>query len=218
MVIDVRIRNIKNKGEILSDSSYVISNPTLYKGKWSSLFKNNNKIDLEIGTGKCSFIYEMARLNPNVNYVGVERIDTVLALGIKEISLLPHLDNLYLINYDALKIEDVFDKEINTLYLNFSDPWPKSRHEKRRLTNYRFLEKYDIIFKSDKKLIFKTDNKGLFEYSIVSLSNFGYKITDLSLDLHKKQDYNNVMTEYEKKFASKGFPIYMLKAIKRDEK
>lgn len=211
----MRVRNIKNKDEILKSSSYIIENPSLYKGKWNTLFKNNNKISLEIGTGKCSFIYEMAKENPGTNFIGLERIDTVLALGIKELSDIPKLDNLLLINYDALNIDNIFNKEIDTLYLNFSDPWPKKRHEKRRLTNCRFLEKYDIIFISDKKIIMKTDNRELFEYSVVSLSNYDYKITDLSLDLHSKEDYNNIMTEYEKKFSNLGCKIYMLKAFKK---
>ena len=152
MVIYVRVRNIKNKNEILETSKYVISNPSEYKNKWNGLFKNNNPIHLEIGTGKCSFIYEMARQNPNVNFIGIERIDTVLALGIKELENKPFLNNLFLMNYDALKIDELFYKEIDTLYLNFSDPWPKKRHEKRRLTNFRFLEKYDIMFMSDNKI------------------------------------------------------------------
>ena len=214
----MRVRNIKNKKEILDNSKYVINDPCLYKGKWKEVFKNNNPVHLEIGTGKCNFIYEMARQNPNINFIGIERIDTVLAYGVKELANKPVLDNFYLMNYDALKIEDLFDKEIDTLYLNFSDPWPKARHEKRRLTNFRFLEKYDIIFLGDKKIIMKTDNSDLFEYSIISLSNYGYKITDLSLDLHKKEDYNNIMTEYEEKFSKKGCQIYMLSAVKKDEK
>lgn len=214
----MRVRNIKNKKEILEGSSYIINNPEDYKGKWNSLFNNKNKIHLEIGTGKCSFIYEMARQNPNINFIGVERIDTVLTLGIKSIENKPHLSNLLLVNYDATNIDKLFDKEIDTLYLNFSDPWPKSRHEKRRLTNFRFLEKYDIIFLSDKKLIMKTDNRALFEYSLISLTDYGYKLNDLSLDLHKKEDYNNIMTEYEKKFSNKGCQIYMLNAYKKDEK
>lgn len=210
----MRVRNIKNKNDILKNSNYVIDDPCLYKGKWNTLFGNNHKICLEIGTGKCSFIYEMARQNPDVNYIGIERIDTVLALGIKELQDKPFLSNLFLINYDAFKLEDIFDKEIDTLYLNFSDPWPKKRHEKRRLTNFRFLKKYDIMFLSDKKIIMKTDNRELFEYSVVSLSNYGYKINDLSLDLHSKEDYNNIMTEYEDKFSRKGCKIYMLNASK----
>ena len=211
----MRVRNIKNKKEILKDSKYVIEDPTIYKGRWNKLFNNSNPIHLEIGSGKCSFIYEMAKTYPDINFIGIERIDTVLAYGIKEIEKKEELSNLYLMNFDALSIEDIFDKEIDTLYLNFSDPWPKTRHEKRRLTNFRFLEKYDIIFKGDKRIIMKTDNTSLFEYSIISLSNYGYKIIDLSLDLHKKEDYNNIMTEYEKKFSKKGCQIYMLSAVKK---
>ena len=130
---------------------------------------------------------------------------------------LPKLDNLYLINYDALKVDEVLFEEVDTLYLNFSDPWPKKRHEKRRLTNSRFLKKYDIMFLGDRKIVFKTDNSDLFEYSVLSLLDYNYKIIDLSLDLHKREDYNNVMTEYEKKFSSKGCKIYMLQAVKSFE-
>ena len=209
----MRIRNIKNKKEILDSSKYFINNPSEYKGKWNELFGNSNKICVEIGPGKCTFIYEMARLYPNINFIGIEKIDTVLAYGIKDMESKEFLSNLFLINYDAFNIDELFDSEIDTLYLNFSDPWPKARHEKRRLTNFRFLEKYDIIFMSDKKIIMKTDNVSLFEYSVVSLSKYGYKIIDLSLDLHSKEDYNNIMTEYEKKFSSKGCKIYMLEAV-----
>ena len=209
----MRIRNIKNKKEILDSSKYFINNPSEYKGKWNELFGNSNKICVEIGPGKCTFIYEMAKLYPNINFIGIEKIDTVLAYGIKDMESKEFLSNLFLINYDAFNIDELFDSEIDTLYLNFSDPWPKARHEKRRLTNFRFLEKYDIIFMSDKKIIMKTDNVSLFEYSVVSLSKYGYKIIDLSLDLHSKEDYNNIMTEYEKKFSSKGCKIYMLEAV-----
>ena len=209
----MRIRNLKDKDKILRESSYVITYPL--NKKWNEIFGNNNKISIEIGPGKCSFLYNMAKGNPNINFVGIEKIDTVLAIGIKEIEKLPRLDNLYFINYDAYHIDDLFSREVDTIYLNFSDPWPKKRHEKRRLTNFRFLEKYDIISSGDKKIVLKTDNESLFEYSIISLSNFGYKISDLSLDLHKRKDYNNIMTEYEKKFSTKGCKIYMLSAIKK---
>ncbi len=211
----MRVRNLKNKKDILENSNYFIKNPEKYKGKWNKLFGNKNQINVEIGSGKCKFIYEIASKNPDKNYIGIERIDTVLALGIKEISKLPKLNNLRLINYDAYNVDSIFDKEINTLYLNFSDPWPKKRHAKRRLTNFRFLQKYDIMFSSDRKIIFKTDNKDLFEYSIISLSDYGYKIKDISLDLHSRDDKNNITTEYEKKFSSKGFKIYMLNAVKK---
>lgn len=214
----MRVRNLKDKHEILQNSEYVIKNPENHKGKWGDFFGNKNQINLEIGVGKCTFIYEMAKQNPDINFIGIEKIDTVLALGIKELEGKTPLKNLCLINYDAEKLDNVFNHEIDTLYLNFSDPWPKARHEKRRLTNCRFLEKYDIIFTSDSKIIQKTDNKDLFEYSVVSLSNYGYKIIDISLDLHKREDYNNVMTEYERKFSRKGCKIYMLNAVKEYKK
>ena len=210
----MRVRNLKNKKEILESSSYYINNPIDYKGKWEDLFKNNNPISLEIGCGKCKFIYEIAKRNPNQNYIGLERIDTVLALGIKEIEKYEKLPNLVLINFDALDLGDIFDKEIDTLYLNFSDPWPKTRHEKRRLTSFNFLERYDIIFKDKKVIEFKTDNTSLFEYSVVSLSKYGYIIEDFSIDLHNKKDFDNIVTEYEEKFSKKGFKIKYLKGVK----
>lgn len=210
----MRIRNLSNKDSILKDSSYVISDPLKYKGRWRDYFGGDNPIYLEIGTGKCKFIYNMAKNFPDINFIGVERIDTVLAYGVRELMEQPKLDNLVLINYDAFKIDEVFSGEIDEVFLNFSDPWPKKRHEKRRLTSLRFLKKYDIIFSSDKCINFKTDNKGLFEYSIVSLSNYGYKIVDISLDLHKRDDIFNVVTEYEEKFSRKGENICYLKAKK----
>ena len=210
----MRIRNIKNKDKILEKSNYVIKNPLEYKGCWQKYFKNKNPIYLEIGTGKCKFIYEMAKKNPDINFIGIERIDTVLAYGVREFEKLEILGNLVLINYDANNIDSLFNKEIDMVFLNFSDPWPKKRHEKRRLTSFSFLKKYDIIFSSDRKIMFKTDNKELFEYSIISLTTYGYKIVDISLDLHNDKDFDNVMTEYEKKFSSKGDKIYMLKAVK----
>ena len=210
----MRIRNLSNKDSILKSSSYVISDPLKYKGKWRDYFGSDNPIYLEIGTGKCKFIYNMAKSFPDINFIGVERIDTVLAYGVRELMEYPKLDNLVLINYDAFKIDEIFSGEIDEVFLNFSDPWPKKRHEKRRLTSLRFLKKYDIIFSSDKCINFKTDNKGLFEYSIVSLSNYGYKIVDISLDLHKRDDIFNVVTEYEDKFSRKGVNICYLKAKK----
>src|SRR5574344_2341863 len=150
----MRVRNLKNKKEVLDGSCYVVSNPEKYKNKWKECFGNDNPISLEIGTGKCTFIYEMAKRNPNVNYIGLERIDSVLAYGIKEIESLEKLNNLVLINYDALELEKLFNNEIDEAFLNFSDPWPKKRHEKRLLTSFSFLEKYDIIFLSDRKLMF----------------------------------------------------------------
>ena len=208
----MRLRNIKNKEEILNNCSFVIKNPSDYKGKWNNLFKNDNKIYIEIGTGKCKFIYESALKNPNINYIGIEKSASILAIACKKIK---KLDNLYLINYDAIKLDEIFEKEIDKIYLNFSDPWPKNRHESRRLTSSNFLKVYDKLFKNEKQIEFKTDNESLFEYSVCSLSNYGYIIESLNLDLQKNLNNDNIMTEYEYKFIQKGFRIYKLTAFKK---
>lgn len=207
----MRIRNIKNKEQILLNSNYVLKKYP-QKGKWNTLFKNTNPICIEIGTGKCSFIYEMAKQNPNINYIGVEKIDTVLALGVKELEQKQKLKNLFLINYDASKIDEIFQNEIDRIYLNFSDPWPKARHEKRRLTSSNFLNMYTEICKAPVEIEFKTDNQGLFEYSLCSLNNNNWKFVDLTFDLHARNE-EIIMTEYEKKFHSLGHPIYYVKTI-----
>lgn len=183
-----------------------------YKGKWNILFNNNNEINIEIGTGKCKFIYEMALKNPNINYIGIEKSASILAIATKR---LERLDNLYLINYDALKLDEVFSNEISKIYLNFSDPWPKNRHENRRLTSPNFLKTYDNLFKGEKRIEFKTDNMKLFEYSICSLSNYGYIFESINLDLQNSENNDNIMTEYEYKFSQKGFKIYKLVAFKK---
>ena len=209
----MRVRNVKNKKEIISNSIYTIDNPESYKGKWNTLFNNNNPIYLEIGMGKGKFILENAKNNPNINYIGIEKNGSVLSYAIKKIEEYK-LNNLKLICFDANKIDEIFSKDIDLLYLNFSDPWPKNRHEKRRLTSNSFLEKYDKIFKKDRLIEMKTDNQGLFEYSLISLVNNGYKIEDISLDLTNKEDFINVRTEYEEKYILKNNRIYYLKVIK----
>ena len=209
----MRVRNVKNKEEIISNSIYTIENPTNYKGSWNIVFNNNNPIYLEIGMGKGKFILENARNNPNINYIGIERNGSVLSYAIRKIEEYK-LSNLKLICFDANRIDELFDKDIDLLYLNFSDPWPKNRHEKRRLTSNSFLEKYDKIFKSDNVIEMKTDNQGLFEYSIISFVNNGYKIEDISLDLTNKIDFINIRTEYEEKYILKNNRIYYLKVIK----
>ena len=209
----MRVRNVKNKEEIISNSIYTIDNPESYKGKWNTLFNNNNPIYLEIGMGKGKFILENAKNNPNINYIGIEKNGSVLSYAIKKIEEYK-LNNLKLICFDANKIDEIFSKDIDLLYLNFSDPWPKNRHEKRRLTSNSFLEKYDKIFKKDRLIEMKTDNQGLFEYSLISLVNNGYKIEDISLDLTNKEDFINIRTEYEEKYILKNNRIYYLKVIK----
>ncbi len=209
----MRIRNVKHKKEILESCANVIDSPENYKGKWQQLFENNNPIYIEIGSGKCHFIIENAKRYPNINFIGIERIDSVLALGIRDIDSLPN--NLALMNYDAEKIEQIFQKEVDKIYLNFSDPWPKDRHAKRRLTSPIFLNKYENIFKNSKSIELKTDNRQLFEYSIIQFVNQKYLIDDISLDLHKCVNNDNIMTEYEQKFSKKGYNIFMIKVSKK---
>lgn len=208
----MRLRNVKNKEEILNSSDKLIKNPSDYKGKWHKVFKNNNPIYIEIGMGKGDFIINNALQYPNINFIGIEKFDSVMARAIQKVP--NDINNLLLIRMDALDIESVFDKEIDRIYLNFSDPWPKKRHWDRRLTSNKFLEKYDAIFKNNSEIIQKTDNPDLFTYSVISLSQYGYKIEKLLLDLHNNKDIDNIMTEYEARFSKKGIKILYLKAQK----
>lgn len=208
----MRLRNVKNKEEILASSNYLITNPIDYYGKWSKTFNNSNPIHVEIGTGKGNFIINKALKYPNINFIGIEKFDSIIARCLEKIP--EDLPNLKIVRMNALEIDKVFNYEIDTVYLNFSDPWPKKRWYKRRLTSNIFLDKYDLIFKNDNKIIQKTDNMSLFEYSIISLSNHGYIIKDISLDLHNSLVEDNIMTEYEEKFSKKGNPIYYLVAEK----
>lgn len=208
----MRLRNNKDAKDIIESSKYLVLNPELNKGKWNKLFNNNNPIYIEIGCGKGNFIIENAKRNKNINYIGIEMYDTVLMYAIKKID--EDIDNLRFIRMDARLIDEVFDKEIDLIYLNFSDPWPKKRQAKRRLTHARFLEKYDLIFKSNKTIFMKTDNMHLFEFSIESLSEYGYTLRNISLDLANSDIEENIMTEYEEKFTNKGIRINRLEAYK----
>lgn len=201
---------MKNAKEQIESSSYVISDPESHKGNFNKLFNNDNPIRIEIGMGKGTFIYNHALKNPNINYIGIEKFDSVLVRAVQKLED-TDIPNLKLIRMDALDIDKIFSKEIDTIYLNFSDPWPKNRHELRRLTSPVFLAKYDSVFKNDKVIIQKTDNRHLFEYSLVSLVNYGYKLEKISLDLYKEEDLlkDNIPTEYETRFASNGDTIYM---------
>ena len=206
----MRLKHIKGAEEKVENSSYVIKE--IKKGKFNEYFKNNNPIHLEIGMGKGDFIIEKAKLNPNINFIGLEKHASVLFRAIEKQEQL-NLPNLLFLNKDAKEIKEIFDKEITTLYLNFSDPWPKERHAKRRLTSPNFLESYEMIFKDTKHIEMKTDNKRLFEYSIKTLTDSGYKIIDIRLNLHE-DDIENIETEYERKFSNKGFPIYKIEVSK----
>ncbi len=206
-VICLRLRNLKNTEEIMNNCDYLITDSSQYKGKWNKLFENDNPIYIEIGMGFGKFIYENALKNPNINYIGIERFDKVIARAIKKID--KRLDNLYIIRMDAKDIELSFDKEVDLVYLNFSDPWPKKRNAKNRLTSIDFLKRYDKIFKDKKTIVMKTDNRDLFISSLETMSTYGYGFSDISFDLHSTED-NIITTEYEEKFIAKGNPIYFL--------
>ena len=210
----MRLKNVKNASEIIKASSYVVLEPEKHKGNWSNLFENNNLINIEIGMGKGDFIIEMAKTYPNINFIGIEMYDSVIVRAVQKLEN-EKLNNVKLIRIDANKIEEVFSKEIDTIYLNFSDPWPKKRHEKRRLTSSFFLSKYENIFKGEKKIFQKTDNVDLFIFSIESLCNCGYLLKNVTFDLHSKKLDNNIMTEYEKRFVMKNVKICRLEAYKK---
>lgn len=205
----VRLRNVKNAKEQIESSSYILLDPKKYCGKFKELFGNNNPIYIEIGMGKGQFIINNALKYTNINFIGIEKYDSVIVRAIQKIgdNCIP---NLKLIRMDALEINDVFDKEIDRIYLNFSDPWPKDRHEHRRLTSTKFLRIYDLIFKDKKNIVMKTDNRKLFEFSIKSFNNYGYTIENISLDLYKDEHGDNIPTEYEDRFVSRGQVIYMI--------
>lgn len=208
----MRLKNIKGANEKVQKGKYIINNPKEHIGNWNKLFGNNNPIHIEIGMGKGKFILENALTNPNINYIGIEMYDSVMLRAVEKTNEL-ELNNLLLIRMDATLIEEVFDKEIDVIYLNFSDPWPKDRHAKRRLTSSRFLTRYDKIFKNNPKIIQKTDNIPLFEYSLESLKQYGYNIDFVTYDLHKDKE-NIITTEYEDKFTNLGVKINYLEASK----
>lgn len=204
----MRLKHIKGSEEIVENSKVVIKSPEQYKGKWNTVFNNNNKIHLEVGIGKGSFLIKHAKNNPNINYIGLEKYPSVLLSAIKIIEE-ENIKNIKIICADATNINNIFYKEISMLYLNFSDPWPKKRHEKRRLTSEKFLKKYDTIFKRFKIIKQKTDNDDLFNYSIESFKNHGYFI------LKKNTNYfDKIRTEYEEKFIKKDKNINYVKVFK----
>ena len=205
----MRLRNVKNKEQIINNSSYLIKYPREYKGNWQVLFANDNPIYLEIGMGKGDFIIENAKKYPNINFIGIEKYDSVIVRALQKLEN-EKLFNLKLIRIDAKFIEELFCHEIDRIYLNFSDPWPKKRHSERRLTSHTFLKKYDYVFKKNKVIYIKTDNTSLFEFSLESLTQYGYFIDKVSLDLHNSDVKDNIMTEYEKKFVNNNIKICYL--------
>ena len=211
----MRLRNIPGADDAIAQNTCVIKKPERYKGKWSTVFGNSNPIRLEIGMGKGRFLMKHAMKHPDVNYIGVEMYSSVLyrALERKEKEEFQGLDNIRFLCLDARYLSDVFaPNEIDRIYLNFSDPWPKARHAKRRLTSKEFLKRYEEYLRSDGILEFKTDNTALFRFSLEQVKEVGWHMHQYSFDLHNnaKMCEGNIMTEYEHKFSSKGMPINKL--------
>lgn len=191
----------------------VIPNPEEQKGKWNIVFNNENPLHIEVGTGKGQFITGMAKQNPDINYIGIELYDSVIVSALENALEAQPLPNLRLLKVNGADLAKYFQKnDVHRVYLNFSDPWPKIRHAKRRLTHEGFLKLYESILVDNAEVHFKTDNRGLFEYSLTSMSAYGMLLTYVSLDLHVNMPEDNIMTEYEEKFSAKGQPIYRLEA------
>ncbi|MCI8569183.1 MAG: tRNA (guanosine(46)-N7)-methyltransferase TrmB [Bacilli bacterium] len=207
----MRLRNVKNKEDIMNNSNYLVKNYYDFKGDWKELFGNDNPIYIEIGMGKGKFIIENAKMYPDINFIGIEKYDSVIAKGLQKIP--DGLNNLFMIRADALDIDEIFFREIDRVYLNFSDPWPKNRHHLRRLSSKIFLDKYENIFKNVEEIFMRTDNRDLYIYSLVSFSENGYKLKKISFDLHH-DDMPLITTEYEDKFSKDGLPIYYVECIK----
>ncbi len=212
----MRLRHIPGSEEEIAGSPYVVQNPSEKKGCWREVFGNEDPIEIEVGMGKGRFIMELASLHPDINYIGIERYPSVLLRGLQKRAGL-ELNNIYFICVDAKNLADIFGpEEIQKIYLNFSDPWPKDRHAKRRLTSEEFMAVYGQILKPEGVVEFKTDNRGLFDYSLKAVPLAGWKIMEYTYDLHHSgMGDGNVMTEYEEKFSSKGNPIYKLTAGRR---
>ncbi|MGM9924275.1 MAG: tRNA (guanosine(46)-N7)-methyltransferase TrmB [Bacillus sp. (in: firmicutes)] len=200
------------KDKLLAHPQYVVHNPEDYKGRWSELFGNDNPIHIEVGTGKGRFITGMAQANPDINYIAVEAYESVIVHALDRL-IEAELPNLKLLPVNAVDLRNFFAKgDVSRVYLNFSDPWPKKRHEKRRLTYSTFLNIYEDILPENGEIHFKTDNRGLFQYSLVSMSQYGMVLNDVNLHLHDSDVEDNIMTEYEEKFSNKGSRIYRVEA------
>ncbi len=205
----MRLRNITGSREVIAGCDYVIHEPQEHRGQWREVFGNDHPIRIEIGMGKGRFIMDLARANPDINYIGIEKYSSVLLRGIQKMEADP-LMNLYFIRMEAEEITSVFAPgEVERIYLNFSDPWPKDRHAKRRLPSREFLQRYDEILIPDGVIEFKTDNLELFRFALGELEPAGWQLEQVTEDLHHDAQMmqGNVMTEYEEKFSSMGNPI-----------
>lgn len=206
-------KKFKDADKIINRSDYMVAKPEENKNKWNEVFANNNPIHLELGMGRGDFIINMAKAYPRVNFIGLEISEDQLVKAVQKLNN-QQLPNLKLICADARAIDTFFGREINTIYLTFSEPWPKAHDEKKRFTHESYLRLYDKIFKKDKHIIMKTDNKGLFQYSLQSLSQYWYVFDRVSLDLHNDENpiKNNIMTDWEKKCVQDRKPIYYVDA------
>lgn len=204
----MRLRNVKGAREAMIESEYTVNNPEELKGRWREHFGNSNPIHLEIGTGKGRFLTTLATNNPDINYIGIEKYSSVLIRALEKQEEL-QLPNLIFIRMDAENVTDIFDKEeVDLIYLNFSDPWPKDRHAKRRLTSRQFLGRYNEFLKIDGTVEFKTDNRDLFDFSVEETKEAGWNMKAITYDLHNSDmNEGNIMTEYEIRFSSEGVPI-----------
>lgn len=211
----MRLRNISGSREAVAANEYVVHEPEKLKGKWNTLFGNRAPIHIEIGMGKGKFLMELAARNPEMNYIGIEKYSSVLLRALEKRQE-TELNNLYFIRFDAEYITEIFEKEeVDRIYLNFSDPWPKDRHAKRRLTSKEFLNKYDKILKQDGEVMFKTDNRILFDFSLEEAKIAGWELKEVTFDLHHSEyAVGNIMTEYEERFSAEGNPIHRLVAYR----
>ena len=212
----MRLRKVKGAAEAIAKSPLVIHDAPAHKGNWQEIFHNQNPIHIEIGMGKGRFITELARQNPDINYIGIERYDSVLIRALEKRAETEELPNLFYLCEDAKNVAEIFEEgEIARIYLNFSDPWPKDRHAKRRLTSREFFSRYDKILAKDGAVMFKTDNRILFDFSLEEVPQAGWQLKDVSFDLHHSEyAEGNIMTEYEEKFSSLGNPIFRLVAFR----
>lgn len=215
----MRLRNIPGAREVIAGHEYVIKDEKEKKGLWKEVFGNDKPIRVEIGMGKGQFLMQMAQENPDVNYIGIERYSSVLLRALERLDMLEEKpENICFVCMDASEVEEVFaEEEVDRIYLNFSDPWPKARHAKRRLTSTTYWEHYDHILQKDGVVEFKTDNRMLFDFSLEQVDEAGWNLKDCTFDLHHDERMNkgNVMTEYEEKFSSKGNPICKLIAERK---
>ena len=204
----MRLRNIPAAAPAVEASDLCIKDAASHKGHWNEIFGNDHPIRIEIGMGKGRFIMDLAARNPDINYLGMERYESVLYRGLQKLEENP-LPNLRLLCEDAALLPDFFEKgELDRIYLNFSDPWPKDRHAKRRLTSKEFLARYANIIKKESNIIFKTDNRPLFDFSLEQVEEAGWNLVNHTFDLHNSEYVEgNIMTEYETRFVKEGKPI-----------